>query len=538
MLGPSVVKCAATSVGLAGPIGSAGGAASIPVSAQPECAWTVVSQASWISDVTPVAGQGPGQIQFRAAPNASSSMRQADLLINDVAVRLTQQASACVFTVTPTSIELAAPAAATNIVVSTGSDCAWTVATAASWLTVTGAASRVGPGTVEVQAAENSGGARTGTVTVAGRTVTVQQAPPAVAPPPTPPASCTYAIDPTSRSFGPEGGMDRTTVATADGCAWTAASQAAWIRVAGSTAGSGSGPVVIVVDGNEGVARTGSVTIAGLSLLVTQSASGSPPPSPPPPECTYAVTPTDLAAPAAGGGLSVAVTTPAACAWTATSQAPWLAITGGSSGAGDGAVTFAAAANAGPARAGSLLVAGQTVTVSQASGCAVSINPTNQSFSAAGGSGTPIAVTAPSGCAWTATTADGWIAITSGASGTANGTVNFTVAGSTQAARTGTIQVGGNVFTVSQASGCAYAATPLSFEVAESGSAALTVTVTSGAGCAWTAVSNTSWITIASGSSGQASGSVVFSVAVNPSGTRNGSLTVAGYTVTVRQTSK
>jgi M6 family metalloprotease-like protein len=48
-------------------------------------------------------------------------------------------------------------------------------------------------------------------------------------------------------------------------------------------------------------------------------------------------------------------------------------------------------------------------------------------FPATGGSGT-ITVTAPSTCAWTATTADPWITINSGASGTGNGVVAFTLA--------------------------------------------------------------------------------------------------------------
>ncbi|HUN89728.1 MAG TPA: choice-of-anchor D domain-containing protein [Terriglobales bacterium] len=51
-------------------------------------------------------------------------------------------------------------------------------------------------------------------------------------------------------------------------------------------------------------------------------------------------------------------------------------------------------------------------------------------FSAAGGSGT-ITVTAPNTCSWTASTVDGWITITSGSSGTGNGTVNFTLSSNT-----------------------------------------------------------------------------------------------------------
>ena len=54
-------------------------------------------------------------------------------------------------------------------------------------------------------------------------------------------------------------------------------------------------------------------------------------------------------------------------------------------------------------------------------------------------------------CQWTATSGATWITITSGAAGTGNGTVSFTVANNTGAARTGTLTIAGRAFTVTQA---------------------------------------------------------------------------------------
>ena len=51
--------------------------------------------------------------------------------------------------------------------------------------------------------------------------------------------------------------------------------------------------------------------------------------------------------PIGGGAGSVNVQTTAGCGWTATSGAPWITITSGGSGAGNGAVQFTAAANTG-----------------------------------------------------------------------------------------------------------------------------------------------------------------------------------------------
>ncbi|MBI1760580.1 MAG: BACON domain-containing protein [Acidobacteria bacterium] len=80
----------------------------------------------------------------------------------------------------------------------------------------------------------------------------------------------------------------------------------------------------------------------------------------------------------------------------------------------------------------------------------LTISPTTQSFTATGGSGS-VAVTAQGGCTWTATSNAGFLTITAGSSGAGNGTVSFSVAPNTsQNARTGTLSVGGQSFTVTQ----------------------------------------------------------------------------------------
>jgi hypothetical protein len=82
---------------------------------------------------------------------------------------------------------------------------------------------------------------------------------------------------------------------------------------------------------------------------------------------------------------------------------------------------------------------------------------------------------------------------------------------------------------------CSFSINPTSASFAAAGGSA-SVTVTTQAGCNWTAVSNNSFITITSGASGSGSGTVNYSVAANTSSTsRNGSLTIAGLTHSVSQ---
>jgi len=93
--------------------------------------------------------------------------------------------------------------------------------------------------------------------------------------------------------------------------------------------------------------------------------------------------------------------------------------------------------------------AGTTCTTG-GGGCTYAISPTSTTVVASGGSGS-ISVTAPSGCAWTATSNNGWITITSGASGSGNGSVGYSVAANaSSSARVGTITAAGQTFTVNQ----------------------------------------------------------------------------------------
>ena len=81
------------------------------------------------------------------------------------------------------------------------------------------------------------------------------------------------------------------------------------------------------------------------------------------------------------------MTAAAGCGWTASANAPWLAIAPGASGSGNGTVQVAIEVNgAGAAQSGSATIAGRTFTVNQGSGCSFTINPTAQTVPAAGGS--------------------------------------------------------------------------------------------------------------------------------------------------------
>jgi len=86
-------------------------------------------------------------------------------------------------------------------------------------------------------------------------------------------ASCSYAISPTREKFSRAGGAASIAVTTGTQCTWSAASDATWISITSGTARVGSGTVNYTVtpfSGNEKT-RTATVSIAGQSLVVTQT---------------------------------------------------------------------------------------------------------------------------------------------------------------------------------------------------------------------------------------------------------------------------
>ena len=254
-----------------------------------------------------------------------------------------------------------------------------------------------------------------------------------------------------------------------------------------------------------------------------------------PGNCAYGLSATSRSVSAAGASESVTVTCPGGCKWIGSSNEPWITVTSGRTGNGNGAVNFTVAANAGNARTGTIAIAGQVFTITQGSGCAVSLDPASQNAPAVASSSS-FAVTAASSCAWNALSSAPWIILSNG-SGTGSGSVGFMVAANPGPARSGTIDVNGQLFTINQANGCAFTLTPASQTVA-AGGAAHSVTVTaSDRACAWTALSNAPWITVNSGASGTGGGTVNYTVPANAGPVRSGTMTIAGQTFSVNQES-
>ena len=196
-----------------------------------------------------------------------------------------------------------------------------------------------------------------------------------------------------------------------------------------------------------------------------------------------------------GGITAIPVDTQIGCLWGASSDSTWISA-GDQESIGSGFVLFKydPILDEG-ARTATLSVADQPVTVTQSSPSPVSIFPTVDIIGAAAYTG-KIAVTTTGGEAWQAQTTADWIALSS-SSGSGNGSASFTVAeNGTGAIRSAVITINGLTYTIVQQAGPCSVTLGSSGRIAAKDMSTGSLTVTAPAECMWTAMSDSSWLTV------------------------------------------
>ncbi len=362
--------------------------------------------------------------------------------------------------------------------------------------------------------------------------------------------TCDFTINPTNQAIGSSGGNVTVNVTGVNGCSRTAVSNANWITVTSGSGGSGSGTVTLSVQANTGSARTGTVTIAGQTFTVTQ-ASG----------CTFTLSPTSTAVSgfASTGSFNV-ISSGADCSYSAVSNNSFITIVSGASGTGNGTVSYSVAANSGAARTGTITVGGQTFTISQSAIPTLTINNVSLNEGDSGTTAFNFTVSLSETSVQTVTvnyaTADGTATAPLDYQAK-NGSASFAPG---ETSKTITILVNGDLdiepdetFTVNLtneinatiANGigtgtilnddfCSYFITPANLSVDAAG-ANNSITVTTQAGCAYTAETADSFISITTGANGNGNSTVSFTVAANSGALRTGRIFIAGQVVTITQ---
>jgi Viral BACON domain/Putative binding domain, N-terminal len=162
-------------------LGGAGTSTTLTVSVTNEgcepVAWTASASGGFLS-VSPSGGSGPGSVTVSSSTNTSGGTRSGSISIAGTTVSVSQ-AAACAFTVTPGFGNLGPGAGNVIVNVTVGpsgcSPSSWTASSSASFVTSVSPTSGSGTGVVTLGIAANTGAARSGTVTIAGQTLTINQ---------------------------------------------------------------------------------------------------------------------------------------------------------------------------------------------------------------------------------------------------------------------------------------------------------------------------------------------------------------------------
>jgi hypothetical protein len=270
--------------------------------------------------------------------------------------------------------------------------------------------------------------------------------------------------------------------------------------------------------------------------------------------CEYVVSPDRTSFTKDAATATVTVTAAAGCAWSATSDVPWVTVTSGAQGTGNGAVLYSVARNTGTSdRHGNLLVAGRAIELTQAGdtgGCQYSVAPIEFNVCMSVTNELSTTMTTQPSCPWTASPDASWLTVTSGASGTGSGSIRFRVADNWDPPRDGVVMVrwptptAGQNLRVSQA-GCFYSVNPSAITIGAAGGPGTFDVIQSAVpntcggptqdACLWTAQADVPWITLPR-TSGRGDDRVSFTVAPNTSGTaRTGLIRVRDKTIVVSQ---
>jgi microbial collagenase len=291
--------------------------------------------------------------------------------------------SSCTYSLTAAGAKAGAGGGLGSVGVGTASGCRWTALSEVPWIAVTAGWSGSESGTVEYRVLPNAAPARTGTLTAAGRTFTLRQA--------APPAGITES-EPNDILAAANGPVVSGTLVS--GATPTAESDYFYFDLAHPgpvsviLAPDSVGTTWVIVHASnlnhtvaagtpQGTQMVGSftATLTGRYYLIVYRWGGTAttytfvatyPQAPP--ACSYSISPASASLSPAGGSGVVSVTAGSGCGWSAASGASWISITSGASGFGSGSMSFSVPPNLVVPRAGTLTVAGHTVTLTQGIG--------------------------------------------------------------------------------------------------------------------------------------------------------------------------
>lgn len=303
-----------------------------------------------------------------------------------------------------------------------------------------------------------------------------------------------------------------------------------WLTLGAPT----NGVVSFAFSANINVDRIAHITLFGVPVSIVQHGPSYTP--------SFSLgTNSLLVGPNAGTAVVPLNVLPDTGTWTAAANTNWLHLSAANqSGIGTTNVVFTYDTNSSPTRTGILVIAGQSLPVTQAGASYVAISsppafvdPTPRSESPAAGQDVlPVVLATPDVLAQLAPTSDQpWLNIT----GVTNGVINFAFSANASGPRTAHITVFGKSIPIWQQAFALHLGTATLLEGPNAGYDSIVLAVTPNTNT-WIATANNSWLHLdPANQSGSGSTNLVFAFDVYTGGTRSGTLTIGGQTLTVIQ---
>ena len=359
----------------------------IAVTATPDLPWSATSGANWLTVAAALSsGAGNGNVVYSVSPNPTMSARSGTITVtpdkkSGLAAKthkVTQPAATSM--VSEDNHDFDAKGDSFEVDVAVGDIVNWSITCNASWVTIDGGLSRIGPGKVKIATAANpTVEPREATITIAGHTFKIFQ------------AGRVVEVDSGSMVFGTASEALSIDVHPDGNARWTAyVSDPTWILLWGDGSCSvdadgnvtGTGDAVldcIVTDYvGDGTPRTGSITIGDQVIYITQRAY------------ELSIDPSSAeVSPNAGAG-EIGVPASVGDIWNAIATEPWITIISGyDSGTGSGTVRYSLTENdTGRTRSGKILISGEEYTITQTARQMVKVQVGIEGGGSVSGSGT------------------------------------------------------------------------------------------------------------------------------------------------------
>ena len=325
----------------------------IAVYATPDANWTAAATVEWITISDGTSGAGNGNIKYIVMANSLLTERTGQIKVTLTPGSAGGTALTAVHTVTqgvidpvvsPTEVSFGAAGGNAKVQLTVADNTQWTAKSNNGWLKVTSATSSAGSATVAFDAAANpSTEPRSGSLEIAGKTVTVTQ------------AGLWSRLNYDGKVFGTSSDSGFIDVQVEGDGTWTASTDASWLTLM-DTNGHGSASIMFVVDDyNTAVAsRTAVVTIAGKTVEITQRGY----------ELSIDPAVAELGSNAGAG--EIGISAPIDALWEAIVTVDWIRLVGETTGLGNGTLRYTVADNGtGELRTGKIIISGQEYMVTQ-----------------------------------------------------------------------------------------------------------------------------------------------------------------------------